>query len=77
MMSVDPTVLRGISDVNSTLTADNLVVEMLKSADLDGDGTINQEEFLYAIRQVQNATTAITELAADNTALGKHRKRNF
>lgn len=36
MMSADPSVLRGITEVNSTLNADNLVSEMLKSADLNG-----------------------------------------
>ncbi|KAF8595625.1 hypothetical protein BDV93DRAFT_97358 [Ceratobasidium sp. AG-I] len=75
MMSMDPSVVRGISEVNSTLTADNLVTEMLKSADLNGDGSIDKDEFLFAIRQVQNATNVVTELAADNTALGQQRKR--
>lgn len=94
MMSMDPSVVRGISEVNSTLTADNLVTEMLKSADLNGtiylsnsdtlilthtigDGSIDKDEFLFAIRQVQNATNVVTELAADNTALGQQRKREF
>lgn len=36
MMSTDPSVLRGITEVNSTLNADNLVTEMLKSADRNG-----------------------------------------
>lgn len=43
MMLMDPSVVRGISEVNSTLNADNLVSEMLKSADL------NREFFYFSI----------------------------
>ncbi|KAG8737540.1 hypothetical protein FRC10_008070 [Ceratobasidium sp. 414] len=74
MMSMDPTLVRGISNLNNTLTADNLVTEMLNSADLNNDGSIDQDEFLFAIRQVQNATNAITEIANDNTAVGERRR---
>lgn len=35
MMSFDPTFTRGIGELNSTLTADNMVSEMLKLADLN------------------------------------------
>ncbi|CAE6397296.1 unnamed protein product [Rhizoctonia solani] len=75
MMSFDPTALRGITEINSQLNADNLVSEMLKSADLNGDGKINKDEFLYAIRQIQNVTNVVTDLAADNTEAGLERKR--
>ncbi|CAE6452161.1 unnamed protein product [Rhizoctonia solani] len=75
MMSFDPSTLRGITEINSQLNADNLVTEMLKSADLNGDGKLNKDEFLYAIRQVQNVTNVVTDLAADNTATGLERKR--
>jgi hypothetical protein len=37
MMSTDPTVVRGISEINSTLTAENLVSEMLQTADLNSE----------------------------------------
>ncbi|KAB5589366.1 Papain family cysteine protease domain containing protein [Ceratobasidium theobromae] len=75
MMSHDPSVLRGVGEINSTLTAENLVSEMLAAADQNGDGNIDQDEFLFAIRQVQNATNTVVELAADNTAVGQQRKR--
>ncbi|KDN33658.1 hypothetical protein RSAG8_13251, partial [Rhizoctonia solani AG-8 WAC10335] len=75
MMSFDPTALRGITEINSQLNADNLVPEMLKTADLNGDGKLNKDEFLYAIRQIQNVTNVVTDLAADNTEAGLERKR--
>ncbi|CCO32176.1 hypothetical protein BN14_06230 [Rhizoctonia solani AG-1 IB] len=75
MMSFDPAALRGITEINSKLNADNLVPEMLKAADLNGDGKINKDEYLFAIRQIQNVTNVVTDLAADNTPAGLERKR--
>ncbi|CUA76168.1 hypothetical protein RSOLAG22IIIB_06125 [Rhizoctonia solani] len=40
-----------------------------------GDGKLNKDEFLYAIRQIQNVTNVVTDLAADNTEAGLQRKR--
>ncbi|CAE6506220.1 unnamed protein product [Rhizoctonia solani] len=75
MMSFDPTTLRGITEINDKLNAGNLVPEMLKTADLNGDGKLNKNEFLYAIRQIQNVTNIVTDIAADNTETGLARKR--